>query len=537
MSNFIVDMLKRPVPSPIDGLVTYFETSKTGKVSKFLWGNFIDEVLLSGDYFDFEFADIDDELRMWNGDYWTPAMSFVELILSVFHPNCKASDFKELWRALEVRVKLMRQTYDSNPMMITFRNCTLDLERLIDGEDPHECMIEHDKEHHCTFMLDHDYDPDADSVDVVDAWLDSTANNSDDVKQCMIELLGYPMYADNEAMSQIPVLVGGGSNGKSVFLSVIEDIYRGYVSNIATPDIKGFMTCNLQGMLVNIDSESESDVLKSWSIAKAVSGGDRRTVDVKCKSPINVTFRNKLYVSANKAFKLPSSDVSGKAARRRITFVPFNREFNNTDADFNPNIRKDLKKPAAMAYLVKLAVDGLVSIIKNGYKLTEYQASAAMFDEYQLENDSIAYFIHETGIKDYHFVCPWVWGSPLLEIPSYSEDLLKKWRTTPIVDLQKKFSTVSPYDLYVDVCKRSGFQAVKKQTFTKRIVTEFFTNIRSSNRKWVTKTRTRERMCDFIEGYVPKYESGEIALVADKVEECFGGLAVCGWFKEGVSNE
>jgi len=164
----------------------------------------------------------------------------------------------------------------------------------------------------------------------------------------LLELLGYPSiprYIWNYAT----MLVGGGSNGKSTYLRLLEDLYRPHVVHIGlqllSDSSQRFAIANLRNALVNVYADLPRTPLTDSGRFKVLTGGDAITADRKFRDPVSFVNRAKLFFSTN---ELPETHDYSYAFWRRWIVAEFPHEFGRDSTYYDRTFPED-DRPAILA--------------------------------------------------------------------------------------------------------------------------------------------------------------------------------------------
>jgi P4 family phage/plasmid primase-like protien len=181
-----------------------------------------------------------------------------------------------------------------------------------------------------------------------------------------MQIIGYCLYKTAEYEKAI-ILVGSGSNGKSVFLKILEALVGSQnTSHIALQDLdkERFAAAGLYCKMVNTFADLKQLKLTSSGIFKMLVSGDSIRAQNKFKDPFS--FRNyaKLIFSAN---KIPESDDDSYAYYRRWLILEFENIFEDENRD--TKLIEKLTTPEELSGLLNLTLIALKKLRKdNGFK-------------------------------------------------------------------------------------------------------------------------------------------------------------------------
>lgn len=168
----------------------------------------------------------------------------------------------------------------------------------------------------------------------------------------MKEYIGYMFYNSYEEVpNKFMILVGSGGNGKSTLVNLITDWYLDCRHNdnvisiepkrLADPSDR-FVLSSLYGKEAAVDSDIGTDLLKSMSRIKKLTGGDSLPIEFKHGGFMNLKCYAKLLFSANDLPPISSKEVGEALADRALVVPFFNKNTRTEDRDFWK--RHDMKK-------------------------------------------------------------------------------------------------------------------------------------------------------------------------------------------------
>ena len=363
----------------------------------------------------------------WNGKYWERRpdeviQCYIGDELGVFRTGSKLSSVIRIVRADCVTERV----FNTEPV-VNFINGTLELE-------PNITFREHKPDDLCTYCLQYPYDDTANNV-AWDEFID-TVTDSDEKKQALLqEACGYVLFADNR-LQKCFVLMGTGANGKSVFLNTISKVFgKENISNVEMSAFgQDFQRIQIMSSLLNISSETKSDVTGAESYFKQAVAGDDMSACFKGKDYITFKPRAKLFLSCNEYVR--SKDTTD-GWLRRFLFIEFPLKFCEYPTLENERLMdKEIEKKLSSN------LSGIFNWVLNGYKVlkstmyfTETDDQSRILDEYRRSNSPVI-----------DFICEYEFAAPTYSITN--EDFYREYR---------------------EWCDGAGHKAASRGSFLKRI--------------------------------------------------------------------
>ena len=269
---------------------------------------------------------------------------------------------------------------------IAFRNCVLDITNNEMKQFSPEIIL--------TNRIPWDYDPAAYS-ELLDRTLDNISCNDREIRSVLEEAIGYCFYRNNK-LGKSFVLVGRGSNGKSVYLDLIKTLLsRENYSSLELSQLdNNFATSDIRGKLANIgDDISENKVSSSAvSVFKKLVTGEDIMVDRKYKDIMMMASTAKLFFAAN---TVPRFFTRGlHAIERRLIIIPFDATFSSESDDFDCDLSLKFNDDEVCSYAINLALAGLRRVLANSSFTHSVRVDREM-RKFKLSNDTMKQFIEE----------------------------------------------------------------------------------------------------------------------------------------------
>ena len=263
--------------------------------------------------------------------------------------------------------------------IFNFRNCVLD---LATGE-----KVNHNPSFMSSVQAPYDYDETADCPMWKKFISEVMAGREASIK-LLQEMTGYILYADS-SLQKCFFLMGDGANGKSVFLNVLRAVFgEANVSNVEMSSlIEPFQRINLINSLVNISTETSSNVKGAESIFKQIVVGDTINGCFKNKDFVNFNPRCVMISACNDYIK--SRDTTS-GFLRRICFIDFPCKFEGEKAD----TELEGKLKTELAGIFNWAYEGYKRL-REQKRFTETTEQSVMMEEFMQIMNPVAAFIRE----------------------------------------------------------------------------------------------------------------------------------------------
>jgi putative DNA primase/helicase len=226
------------------------------------------------------------------------------------------------------------------------------------------------------------------------AWLASTL--TDIPEEFIFEVMGYALLP-TAPIHVAFILLGGGRNGKSVFLRVLRALVGdANVSATSLHDLAEvrFATSSLYGKLVNLHGDISARQLKQTGNVKELIGEDYIEAEFKGKDRFQFQSFATLFFSANAA---PGTSDTSHAWYSRIIIVPFERTFEGAAAD--RTLAHRLTSSEELSGIFNHALAGARRVMTRGYFSLPDSVLRAN-QQYRAETDIIGSYVNERLLVD-----------------------------------------------------------------------------------------------------------------------------------------
>jgi putative DNA primase/helicase len=313
-----------------------------------------------------------------DGYYQSHAETFIK-------EQCKAALCERYrhYRATGVIDFIKVSTYivrrEEPPHLIPLNNGVLDLSSLL--LHPHS-------PHHLFFnKIPVNFDPKAECPNIQQFHHEITGDPSDIA--VLEEVLGFCLYRQY-FIAKALMLVGGGANGKSTWLSLAKT-FLGLrnVSGRSLQDLEEhrFAKADLHTKLANIFADLSDKALSRTGTFKMLTGRDLMTAERKFRDPFEYENYAKLLFSAN---KVPEVRDDTSAFFRRWLIIVFPNTFTGNDAD--PHILDKCTTDEELSGLLNRAIAGLHRLLATG-QFSHSKTTEEVREDYIRKSSPIAAFV------------------------------------------------------------------------------------------------------------------------------------------------
>lgn len=286
---------------------------------------------------------------------------------------------KSIDEILKNQVAAEPDVFSANSHLLCLKNGTLNL--MIGTLEPHDpghmlqnkVNIDFDPAAGCPkFMafLQAIFEPDEDKVEKIDF---------------LRQWLGYLLTPDTSHQKMV-WLIGGGGNGKSVLLQVVEwlvgtaNISHAMLDRLERPIVRA----ELVGKTLNISADLPKDAMINDGYIKAIVAGDVIEAEYKYKPSFSFKPKVRLMAAMN---NLPKTNDTSDGFFRRTVILTFNRKF--TEQEQNPDLAQELH--AELSGILNWALAGLAELKSKG-AFTIPPSSGKALSVYRVESNPVQLF-------------------------------------------------------------------------------------------------------------------------------------------------
>lgn len=331
---------------------------------------------------------------LFNGKYWLPITdSWIknllrEILIKMGYDSVEAKTFgiseiliKTFWiHAPKTPIK------DNSKILVNLNNCTLEV--LANGEIK---QLPFSSDNFLMYSLPYDYNRLA-TMPQFSKYLDRVLPDKES-QNVLQELLG-SIFIKNINLEKIGILLGTGSNGKSVLLKIVTAVLSH--NNVSQMDLKALTTdknadnnrSHLHGKLLNFAPEINARGEQCHDLIKRMASGEAIQAKLMYKDTFTMTDYAKLIFNAN---ALPSDVEYSHGFFRRFLIVDFNQTIKPEEQDpdlANKIIANEL--PAILNWIIEGA-----KRIQQNKKFSPCKRSDEILEQYKLDSDVVALWLEE----------------------------------------------------------------------------------------------------------------------------------------------
>lgn len=323
------------------------------------------------------------EVYFYDGSSYVTDKELVKAKMIQILPVLKKTQLEEVYE--NIRYKLLPNPVNVNKQFINVKNGLYNLGNGL--------LMRHTPDIFTINQLNCSYVPGI-KCDIVDKTLNNVCCNNESIRMLLQQLMGYCLLPDCRLQKSF-ILLGNGSNGKSLFLEMVRTfIDDKNCSSLALEDLSAtFRTAELVGKMVNIGDDSAQSLLENTAIFKKLVTGDSITIERKHQLPFKFVNSAKMLFALN---ALPPTLDKSDGFFRRCIIVPFNARFSPTDKDYDMNLIDKVTTSEARSYLFSLALEGLKKLLEDR-KFIEPDEVTNAKDHYELANNNILMWLTVTS--------------------------------------------------------------------------------------------------------------------------------------------
>jgi len=291
---------------------------------------------------------------------------------------------------LDPTIHVKSSEFDANPYELNVRTGVLNLEALE--------FATHNPSQLVTKMAPVSWRPDAECP-FWESFIDEITCHDKELAAYLQRKCGYCLSGSTKE-EVMPILYGGGANGKSLYLGTLRNILGSgeYALTLGTGSILNSkyhgIRCDLrqlEGARVAFAIEVNQGQTLDEAVVKAITGGDEVSARALRQNPVQFVPQAKVLMAVN---HLPGLVGNDHGIRRRIQVVPFRKKFDGSVSKEEIERKIIAEKDGIFAWMVR----GFKDWQAQGLNPPEVVRKAT--EDYFRVNDHIGTYLSERTVKD-----------------------------------------------------------------------------------------------------------------------------------------
>jgi len=303
------------------------------------------------------------------------------------------------------------------------------------------------------------------SNSIIDKFLQDITLQDISMIKYLQELVGYSMLFGN-LEPRIYIGLGSGSNGKSVFASMLKYILGvDNVSSLEFSDINAQTSPIMERSFLNLPTELSANKLLPENILKAISDGESIMANEKYMAPRDIMCKAKLFALCN---TLPVISDATDGFWRRATVVPFDLKIDKSTKSKQDKNHFNVVFKENIQLLREWGFIGLLRLIKNNGNHTECKRIHSASRLYMINNNNALMFLEEfinTHIIN-RFNIDKIYQKETLEIGNNSYNTLKYYISG---NGEHSISLKQLFTLYKEWTSDNGYKTLSIKNFRHKL--------------------------------------------------------------------
>lgn len=284
-------------------------------------------------------------------------------------------------------VEIDQSELDANPFLLNTPDYTVDLQKGMDGKQPHRAEDFITK---CTSVV-----PGSEGEKIWKAALATFFCGDTDLQSYVQQIAGLAVIG-HVYVEALIIAHGDGRNGKSTFWNVLSRVLGSYSGNISADALTVGCKRNVKpelaetkGKRLLIAAELEEGMRLNTSLVKQFCSTDEIFAEKKYKDPFAFTPSHTLVLYTN---HLPKVGANDPGTWRRLIVVPFNARIEGSgDIKNYADYLYDNAGPAILAWMI----EGAKQVIDADFHITQPECVRAATALYRENSDWLDHFLTE----------------------------------------------------------------------------------------------------------------------------------------------
>ena len=287
---------------------------------------------------------------------------------------------------------------------IAFLNGDLDVKRYLAGKG--DFFSERTPDVVIICIIPHEFHPDAEKDDLVDAFVDSLAQSDPAYRNVFGEIIGQAMNPRSHYQEQVCFIVGLGGTGKTTLVRFLKWVIgEANVSELGLAELSNPTTASMAaGKLLNVadDISSELTTAKGVSTLKNAVSGGTQIANEKYKQPYMFRVTAFILMTANKMPRVLNADMNSGLIRR-LYMMRLTKTVSKGDANYVARLDERMRTEHAAEYAIRLGIEGLARVMAQG-GLSVSGTGDALLNEVITDSDSVMAWVDDCQVTIWDLV-------------------------------------------------------------------------------------------------------------------------------------
>lgn len=342
----------------------------------------------------YHIARIDESVHVYQNGVYRQGQRTIEQACDRILHDLKSSQRKEVVSTLDIS-SVVPDRKRSKPYFVPLKTKVFDILR--------QKFMEYSPDFVFLNRLPYDYDPLVEPQQRIIDFFDKLTDGDEDVQKLLFEFIGSCLFFENDFRGSL-FLVSDGGTGKSTFLNLVARLIGDDNSvEFHLQELQDkFRVGSLYGKALAVADDMSSQYIETSNLFKAAITGGSLKYEAKGQMPWEFKPYCSFIFCMN---ELPTFNDRSKGLYDRLLIVPLEHNFRDASEDVAFK-NADIWTEAEMQYLLKLAIDGLQRLIRQG-KFTQPLRCVKALEEFKADNDPVIAFFREYYPDDVSFNGKW----------------------------------------------------------------------------------------------------------------------------------
>lgn len=217
-----------------------------------------------------------------------------------------------------------------------------------------------------------------------------------DLVDFLQQFAGACLMPNARLMKAALIISGAKGTGKSTFIEPLQEMVEGLYKSVEMKTLQEneYILNDFIGKKCLLSTEDDSKTLESCNRLKALIFGERLSTNRKFKGTVELKLNLSIIIALN---NIPIFKDSSNSMFDRLHFVNFKRKIRGTSKEDPHYIEKIIKNE--MPHVISFALDGLMKLLKNDYRIVIPEEIKALKSEVIANNSPLESWLYSCTIQ------------------------------------------------------------------------------------------------------------------------------------------